>query len=206
MEHSHISNNQEQIPLFRRSRKAKIAVAACGFLISHVTVFFLGVEYMRYTALSRLDSLDQQMQQTIEGALPKAPESERSENSTEWSQQNLTEDDVSNSRSNLAHSNLKQPDDADAGFCWEGEPCESSTHPGVYYVHLTRDGGGPAVWPLPDPDGCESNRELICTDPASGFDYAVWKGVYTWYSSEAEELGLEPYGTQSMGDSSALAQ
>jgi hypothetical protein len=187
------SANDVHLPLLRRSRKAQILVASTALVITHTIAFYSGVEYMRAAVLSELGAWGEQVEQNINNMFPE-PEAEPQSFTQQSAKQ--SEDYVSVSRADL---------DTPSEFCWQGESCESATHPGVFYVHTTRE-GGPAVWPLPDADGCEANAGYVCTDDATGFMYSYWKGMYSWYSPQAEAMGLEPYGEQFMSDTAGLAQ
>ena len=180
------SANDAHLPLLRRSRKAQILVASTVLVITHTIAFYSGVEYMRAAILREVDAWGEQVQQNLDNMFP-----EPDADGQTWEPQSYTQASTG-------------ANDAGSEFCWQGEPCESEAVPGVYYVHTTRE-GGPAVWPLPAADGCEANEGYVCTDEATGFQYSFWKGMYSWYSPQAEAMGLEPYGEQFMSDSAGLA-
>jgi len=184
-----MQNTPEQIPLLYRSRKARIALAGCGLLLSHLVAFYAGGEVMRSSILRNIETMSDQVDEFFQ-----EPQS--------WEPQSR----VSETGNDLDGTAPKQADDAEAGFCWEGEPCESDTHPGVFYVHIRADNSGVAVWPLPPADDCTANEGYVCTDAATGFHYSYWKGMYSWFNPQAEAMGLEPYSEQFMSDSAGLAQ
>lgn len=196
-----------QLPLLQRPGKSRTVLIAGAIALSHLAVgtvaFYAGVEHMRSQMLKNLDLMEQQLEKNFNEAFGLEPESNYEPQSFRLSGSQAYLDETQ-----YAQLGTDETPEGEPIICWGGEPCESATVPGVYYLHTRRGAGtesGPAVWPLPETDGCESQTEVVCEDGATGFMYSYWKGVYTWQNLNAEVTGTPEFGTQRWDDSAGLA-
>lgn len=194
------SDNNPPTPLLHRPG-GRAVIITLALVASHGLTFLAGWESARQAMLHKLDAMAENWDDAVNEAFGEAAPVEQPQ----------AQPDNYNPQSYTKAEPEPNTDESDSSFCWGGEPCESATVPGVYYVHVTRN-GGPARWPLPDladmPEGCDSATETPCYDEATGFNYGVWRGSFHWYNPNAAAMGIseeKAHGWQAWDDSEGLA-